>query len=289
MVQSVEKRLILSLQSQIEKVVYFYTAENTSPDLAVHEIRKSFKRMRALLKFYADLPNSFSIECTLQINKYAKNLALLRESYVNIQLFDEIISKHIIISENKIGQVKEKLLAKNKILIEEQFIKKIDLKSFQNFINKFQENIKNVDFKKPSKKEIFNQLCISFFKNYTIFQNYKTCSDGEYLHKFRKKLKRLYYQFEFIKFQNPKYFELKTEQLHKITEQLGNDHDLYIFLKEIENEEYNFNNSEILLIEKQIQHLRELKLLKITTRLKQFFSDTPDVFNLKMEKIFKIS
>ena len=129
MVQSVEKRLILSLQSLIEKVVYFYTAENTSPDLAVHEIRKSFKRMRALLKFYADLPNSFSIECTLQINKYAKNLALLRESYVNIQLFDEIISKHIIISENKIGQVKEKLLAKNKILIEEQFIKKIDLKS----------------------------------------------------------------------------------------------------------------------------------------------------------------
>ena len=54
------KRLIETIVKQLERVEYFSSAENISPNVAVHEIRKTFKRLRALLKFYSDFPEEFS-------------------------------------------------------------------------------------------------------------------------------------------------------------------------------------------------------------------------------------
>lgn len=40
------KRLVEAIKKQLERIEYFSTAENVSPNLAVHEMRKSFKRLR---------------------------------------------------------------------------------------------------------------------------------------------------------------------------------------------------------------------------------------------------
>ena len=60
MPHTAEKRLIETITKQLERVDYFSSAENISPNVAVHEIRKTFKRLRALLKFYSDFPDEFS-------------------------------------------------------------------------------------------------------------------------------------------------------------------------------------------------------------------------------------
>jgi hypothetical protein len=38
-----------------------------------------------------------------------------------------------------------------------------------------------------------------------------------------------------------------------------------------------------------VEHQRELNLLKLMPRLKQFFNEPPELFNQKMEKIFRLS
>lgn len=284
MIRDTGIKLILAFKKQTEKVAYFCSVVNTSPNLAVHEMRKSFKRMRALIKFYSDLPDRFPRESFVQICRFGKNISLLRESFVNIQLFEKLISNHQITSEKKVKQIKEKLRTKNKVLIKERFIENQDCFDIENFVDKFQLQINNIE--RPAKKQIFSQVCISYLKGYTVFKQLQPGLDAVKLHQLRKKLKRLWYQFDFVKSLYPKYFQSNTDQLHKITEQLGNEHDLYVFLNEIKRKEYYFDNSEIEIFEKYIQHLRELNLLKLTARLKQLLSDAPEVFNQKMEQVF---
>jgi hypothetical protein len=38
-----------------------------------------------------------------------------------------------------------------------------------------------------------------------------------------------------------------------------------------------------------VQHLREINLLKLNPRLKHFFNEPPELFNQKIEAIFKMS
>jgi hypothetical protein len=87
---------------------------------------------------------------------------------------------------------------------------------------------------------------------------------------------------------HPRYFKVKSEQLNIITDQLGDDHDLHIFSEELHSEEYNFNQEELRIIENQLEHFRELNQLKLFPRLKQFFSEPPEVFNEKTAQTFKI-
>jgi hypothetical protein len=61
------KQLTETIAKQLERIEYFCTAENISPNLAVHEMRKTFKRMRALLRFYNAFPEEFSPDFILQI------------------------------------------------------------------------------------------------------------------------------------------------------------------------------------------------------------------------------
>ena len=52
--------------------------------------------------------------------------------------------------------------------------------------------------------------------------------------------------------------------------------------------DYDFTEEELTIIGNQVDHQQELNMLKLTPRLRQFFSETPEMFNHKLEKIFKI-
>lgn len=88
---------------------------------------------------------------------------------------------------------------------------------------------------------------------------------------------------------HPRFFKSKTFQLNNITEQLGVDHDLFIFLNELKSGAYDFDVEEFKILENKISHQREINHVKLFPRLKQFFSESPEIFNQKLEAIFKVS
>ena len=90
MAQEIEDKLIQAIQKQVEKVNYYCSAEYILPDLAVHEIRKSFKRIRALLEFYPESLSEILDDYSKQIKSLAKLLSLARESSVNVQLIEKL-------------------------------------------------------------------------------------------------------------------------------------------------------------------------------------------------------
>ena len=283
MVQETGNRLIKAFQKQTEKIIYFCTAENISPNLSVHEFRKSFKRMRGLLHFYDNQPNEFIMECRLKVKEFGSYLTPIRESFVNIQLFDRIIAGNQMVLERKIKAARDILAEKNRKLVEGRFQSDNGCEKIHLFIQSIDDKINRFGSGRPTIYQLEEQVCISFQQSYEIYLDINADSEPSEMHGLRKKLKRLWYQLDFLKFLHPRYFRMKSDQLNKITEQLGEDHDLWVFLEEIKSTDYDFEDEERLILINQIEHQQELTRIKLMPWLKQFFNEPPEVFDQKMK------
>ena len=288
MPQSAGKRLVEAIGKQLERVEYFSSVENISPNLAVHELRKTFKRLRALLKFYNDFPVEFPPDYSTQIKYFGRSLTIMRESFVNLQLFEKITAGNTLIPERKIKNARERLSDKNKDIIEKGFLKSEAYLPMQKFASNLQIQMEQIAVSIPAVTQFIGQLEYSYSQSYEIYLKLKQDSESEEIHELRKKLKQLYYQFDFIRYVHPRFFRLKTYHLNNITEQLGEDHDLFIFMNDVTENRYDFSDEELEILENQVLHLREINRLKLFQRLKQFFGDSPAVFKLKLEEIFKV-
>ena len=283
------KRLVEAITKQLEKIEYFSSAENVSPNLAVHEMRKTFKRLRALVRFYIDYPVEFPSDYSTQIKYFGRSFSIMRESFVNMQIFDRIAAVDYQIPERKIKLVREKLAMKNKLVIEKGFFEAEGYLPMQNFGKLLSDQLSQFQIGQPSLIQFVKQLEISYLESFELYKQTWSGSDPELMHELRKKMKRLMYQYDFIRYIHPRYFKSKTFQLNNITEQLGEDHDLYVFLKEVENIDYELTEQEFEITENKVQHLRDLNRVKLFPRLKHFYSETPEIFNQKLKGIFKVS
>lgn len=283
------KRLVEAIKKQLGRIEYFSSAENVSPNLAVHEMRKTFKRMRALVRFYVDYPDEFPPEYRNQIKYFGRSFSVMRESFVNIQIFERIAAENYLVQERKIKAAREKLADKNKTLIEKGFFEAEGYLPIQNFGKLLARQLESFQLGQPSLVQFVLQLEVSYDESYGLYNQISTGSAPELLHELRKKMKRLMYQYDFIRYMHPRFFKSKTFQLNNITEQLGVDHDLFIFLNELKSGAYDFDVEEFKILENKISHQREINHVKLFPRLKQFFSESPEIFNQKLEAIFKVS
>lgn len=289
MIQNTGNKLSQSILRQVEKVEYFCNAENISPNQAVHEFRKSFKRLRALLRFYNRIPGNGISPLHDNIKKIGRQLSVVRESYLNAELLENELRSEGLIPERKMKQAGEKLHQKNKKLIDKFFVDHRICKSISGFFTGFEANMIDAGSKKLSRVHVVEEVEENYQDAYLQYQSlFQGEITAEELHSLRKKLKRLYYQLDFVRLMHPRYFKVKSEQLNIITDQLGDDHDLHVFSEELHSEEYDFNQEELRIIENQLEHFRELNQLKLFPRLKQFFSEPPEVFNEKTAQTFKI-
>ncbi len=287
MVQSVGNRLTTTIIRQAEKSGYFCAAGKMPVNPVVHELRKSFKRLRALLRFYIELSEHPAGLIIKEIRQYGRLLAPLRESAVNIELFNKEIAKNKLFSERKIKAARELLVQRNKFLIENSFVRN----NMCGNIHKYLEGLIQGFGVQPAaltKVHFFREVSRSYLKSIACYQQLGPDPHPEQLHSLRKRMKRLFYQIDFLRFLHPKFFKLKTNQLNKINDQLGNDHDLYIFFTEINSGICGFNADELFILDNQVDHLRELNQLKLYPKLKQFFIMAPSEFDQKMEEFFKL-
>ncbi|MDX9908862.1 MAG: CHAD domain-containing protein, partial [Mariniphaga sp.] len=82
MVQNIRQKLTETIVHQAEKAAYFCAAGNISSNQKVHELRRGFKRLRALLGFFREMPDHNAVQQQKEIRNFGKLLASLRESAV---------------------------------------------------------------------------------------------------------------------------------------------------------------------------------------------------------------
>lgn len=285
MAHNIGNRLTKAITHQAGKVIYFCNADNISLNQKVHEFRRSFKRQRALLSFFRKINNSPLKPVKKEIRNLGRLLSLARESAVNIELFDKIVTPANMFSEKKLRVAREMFVEKNRTLLEQSFSEKKSAEYLVNYFEDFIIKLTKGDIVFPVKKQFVNEVVRSYSRSISAYNELSDKLHPEELHNLRKRMKHLGYQLDFIRFLNPRFLKQKNDQINKITEQLGDDHDLCVFREYLDSDDYGFEKEEIIIIENQIDHQRELNLLKLQTRLKQFFLYTPDEFFEKLETI----
>ena len=288
MVQNIRQRLTEAIVRQAEKAAYFCAAGNISSNQKIHELRRGFKRLRALLGFFREMPDHYALQLQKEIRNFGKALAPLRESAVNLTLFEKDFSQNKLLPEKKIKNAREQLTQKNKRLIEHGFLENNLNDTILSFFSNFEKDFIQTAGDFPGRNRLFQEISRSYRKGFTAFGKLPDTPHPEELHELRKKLKRLDYQLDFFRFVHPRYFKLKTDQLNKITDQLGDDHDLHIFSQELAADNYGFSDDELQILANQTEHLREINQLKLRQRLKQFFATSSPEFDLKMKQLLKL-
>jgi len=288
MVQNTGNRLVQAISRQADKVVYFCTADNISANQKVHELRRSFKRLRALLRFYSEIPESPAVSLHDDIRNFGKLLAPIRESAVNVDLFEKEIASNILLPEKKIRNARDLLVDKIRVLLEKGFRDNNLNNTIRTFFDGFVQLLTEGNHELPSKIHLYRVCCLTYNTSYIYYRQMPPEPAADEWHELRKKLKRLWYQLDFIRFLHPRYFKLKTDQLNKITDQLGDDHDLHVFAEDLLAGDYGFDEEELRIMKNQVENLRELNRLKLQPRLKQFFTAPPAEFEQKLERFFKL-
>lgn len=288
MVQTIGSRLVKTIERQAHKISYFCVAENIPANQAVHELRRSFKRLRALLRFFNTIPDSQAITIHSAIRDFGKHLAPIRESAVNVDIFEKEVLGNKLIPEKKLKNAREMLVQKNRLLLESGFRENRLQLNIHHYFQNLEDILSEKSNELPTRGQFVHEIHHSFCKSYFLCHQLPASPHPEELHELRKKLKRLGYQLDFARFLYPRYCKLKTDQLNKITDQLGDDHDFHVFAEEFRRHDYGFDQEEIRIIENLADHLRELNQQKLYLRLRQFFTVFPDEFEEKLEKMFRL-
>jgi CHAD domain-containing protein len=287
MTQNIGNRLVQAIVRQGDKSGYFCSAENISANQKVHELRRGFKRLRALLRFFREVPDTPAIHLQQEIRNFGKLLAPLRESAVNVDLFDREIAGNELIPEKKIRHAHDLMVQKNRELLDRGYYANNLHHTIQDLFSDFKNHFTE-PAEWPSKQQLYNEVKSSYQKSYTCFEELPATPHAEEWHTLRKKLKRLWYQLDFIRFLHPRYIKLKSDQLNKITDQLGDDHDLHVFIEDFLTSGYGFSEEEKEIMKNQAERLRELNQRKLQPRLKQFFTAPPEEFDQKLIRFFKL-
>ena len=121
MVQNIGNKLVHTVWRQADKAGYFCIAGNIPANQKVHELRRGFKRLRALLRFFNEIPESPAAMLQKDIRNFGKLLAPLRESAVNLDIFEREIAGNTLLPDKKIRNARDLLANKNKELMDRGF------------------------------------------------------------------------------------------------------------------------------------------------------------------------
>lgn len=278
-------RLISVLEEQMYRVEDLCMSEELSTDIKVHEIRKSFKRINALLRLFPEALKPEVQAFKDPMKSMARRLTQARETTVNLQFFETMCTEKQCFILQEAQDLKVQLAKENFECLKELTQGE---PMFDTIKNQMQTGRHGFLEKLPEKNFEINiaaELKQSFEKSRSLFQT----SAAEYhpveYHELRKKMKVLWYQFEFI---HPGQAEVPgtlSEKLHGITDRLGDDHDWFIFMQEIDHDKYAVSESFKASLEETIQQYQKVNLEILNQTLADFFREENTEFKKAISNI----
>jgi hypothetical protein len=220
--------LQMSLEKDINRLHSFSGEDLLNIDRSIHKIRKSLKSVSAILMLYKvqfDRKQYLSLKSF--IKSLSKQYAAVREPYVLFQTFNQIEDKLKGIDNCNLDELRNNLESQYNLIINEKFRNETiqqgnaSIIKLTETLNNFKVNIKP----KPLKKRVL----ISFRKSRRLFKKLNLTSSPDKYHTFRKWCKIYYFQWALLNRIEPEKSYGKNKKLFKLTEYLGDEHDLQLF------------------------------------------------------------
>ena len=217
------------LEKDINKLNAVSSDDHLNIDKSIHSIRKSLKSISAILLLCEVHFNPTQRkDLKLRIKSLSKQYGLIREPYVYLQTLKRIEKKLKCFDCNNLDDLKYNLESQYDLILNDIKNKKGTIQSDKESIRELTEELNNLDINFKS-KPLKRRLSISFKKSRRLFKKLSLGSTAKEYHRFRKWCKIFYHQQIVLNGIESEKMSKKNRKLYKLTEFLGNEHNLQVF------------------------------------------------------------
>lgn len=221
--------LQLMIKKDINTIYSFSVKDLFNFDKTIHKVRKSLKSISAILILYKDqFDQTQYLRLKSIVKALSKQFGILREPYVYLQTYHRIEAKLKNFDNSNVYELKYNLDLQYNLIKTDINYSKETVQPGKESILKLTEELHDLDVN--FKYKLLNrELLKSSKKTRRLFKNLNLSSSSDKIHDFRKWCKIFYLQQEALN----RVVSVKTSQqnkkLFKLTEYLGNEHDLQLF------------------------------------------------------------
>lgn len=213
---------------QIDYVLFQLTNVGKDPHIAIHEIRKCFKRLRAIMLLIRfETGDEYCKQESVFFRNLGRKLSQLRDSTVHMEICESIKSTLISkISEDEYAEVIRKLLAnRDQIFRDQKHIKEI-FKEMGSLLKQRRSTITSLPMSNNDLSTYFNGIQKTFDQGKRDMERATQQQSNINIHSWRKQVKYFWYQMDLIQdYLNEdgiKYIPI----LDDLSDLLGKEHDL---------------------------------------------------------------
>jgi CHAD domain-containing protein len=275
----------------IKRIGYFLNAQainhinelaENHPHEAVHELRKRFKELRALIRLIRDLlgenystENHFYRDLGREITNirdlkaFIEALALLKDLY-NRKLYKNAFSTTEAFLNDRLSSLAESMNLKETLL----YIK--------SQLDEHASIIKEWPVQVESFKDISKSLRRVYERGYKMMGTIRSDASVEDFHELRKRSKYMRYHMDLISFIWPGMMNAEEQEFGKFSDLLGNDHDLALFLSQLSSEKPD--EEEYQLLKAIINDKRAAIQQEVLELGAKLYAETPRVFIRRIGK-----
>ncbi len=286
--EDTKEGIIRIMLEQINLIVHHAGYIKHHTNKRVHEIRKSFKRLRAVLRLIRDeIGYDSYIEANILFRDLGRSLSLYRDSNVYISTLKKIRYK-----------ISPKELKNYFIILKElknqkaQLISEFDMDStIENIINQLKDSnqfIQQIPIINDDFNVFYGGLKRIYRQSKKLLLEAVEQPTDEVIHTWRKRVKYLWYQIQVLENIWPEQLSTWRKILKKISELLGLNHDLTLLHQKI----VQLRNSTTIKtkrIESLILRLRDNYYLQAVHQGQLFFIDSPEQFIKKLNQYYNIN
>ncbi len=217
------RRIMQQLLDSVERLL-----SESAPlsDSSVHEIRKSCKKMRALLRLVQpELSAGDFRGADRQIRKLAAQLGTQRDNKVLADTFSLVTQySDTPLSEAALAPVRAALLERAM----PDATLATDRDALLTLLDAIRATVHDIHFGGISRKTIISGMTASYRRGRRAYAALEAEPDTENAHSLRRQAKYHYYQLQFTAAWNEAVLTPLCEDFHRLEDTLGNDHDLAV-------------------------------------------------------------
>jgi CHAD domain-containing protein len=252
----------------------------------IHDIRKRCKKIRALLRLVRDdIGNSEYRERNVFYRDTARRLSDLRDAITTRKALDNLATMYKgVIPEDTMQYLREWLEIKKVRLTAKRLIKDNVVEKVIRTLEESKAYISDLPVSDSLTFEVIApSLSRVYERGYIAFPLAYENDDAASFHEFRKRVKYLWYQTRLLKQMWPNVLNELASEIHKLSEWLGDDHDLMVLKSMLENAPFiddRNRKTTLRLIEKESNILRERSL----SLAELIYAENPKRFVRRMNK-----
>jgi CHAD domain-containing protein len=223
---------------QIGKALDHLRQPGDDPDEAIHEARKHFKKIRAIMRLVRDeLGSSIYKRENVTYRDAGRRLSDMRDSYVKVETLDDLEDEYSDeLADGAFDDMRQTLVERHEAVRRHTLDAENAMVETAETIAEAQGRIEELPLGEISYDDIAPSIYRVYKRGYKGMARSYDSGDPEDFHDWRKRVKYLWYHSRILRRLWPDMMEELADQVHDLSDYLGDAHDMAEFEELIEEE-----------------------------------------------------